>query len=170
MVDLRSVRAPQNYLCQTTVMTARDEHSHNRVINWHPPPISDSERRLPRLTRTILAQLSSGWSNILDSYRAKIIPGTSSRWPSCNQAPHDTVLRPIDLWGNPKTIADFLGLPTISTSDNIHTQLATNNLHTTIFKKPKTNILYLIFREKLPQTTAELLQQQHKFKFIEIET
>ena len=110
-------------------MTARGKLSHNRVINLHPhpPPISDTERRLPRFTRTILAQLRSGWSNILNSYRARIITGTSYSCPSCNQAPHGMVhifscpakptdLRPMDLWLNHIM------------SDNIHTQLATNNL------------------------------------------
>ena len=103
--------------------TARNQLSHNRVINRHPPPVSDTERRLPRVTRTILAQLRSGWSNTLNSYRARIIPGTSDSCPSCNQAPHDTVhifncpakptaLQPIDLWLNPIITADFLGLPT----------------------------------------------------------
>ena len=37
------------------------ELSHNRVLNQHPPPISDSERQLPRATRTILAQMRSDW-------------------------------------------------------------------------------------------------------------
>ena len=123
MVDLRSVREAQDSLHQTTVTTAKNQLSHNRVINRHPPPVSDTERRLPRVTRTNLAQLRSGWSNTLNSYRARIIPGTSDSCPSCNKAPHDTVnifncpakptaLQPIDLWLNPIITAGFLGLPT----------------------------------------------------------
>ena len=115
-------------------MTARNQVSHNRVINRHPPLVSDTERRLPRFTRTILAQLRSGWSNTLNIYRTKIIPGTSDNCPSCNQPPYDTVhifncpakptaLQPIDLWLNSIIIVDFPWTTVYMTSHNIHTQL-----------------------------------------------
>ena len=123
ITDTLSVREAQNTLHNAIVATARDELSHNKVINRHPPPTADSERQLPRVTRTILAQLRSGWSNFLNSYRARIIPGTQDSCPSCNQTPHDTLhifscpakptaLRPVDLWLNPTMTANFLGLPT----------------------------------------------------------
>ena len=76
IVDLQSVRKAQRYLHQTTVTTTMDEFSHYRVINWNPPPIAENERQLPKVTRTILAQLSSGWANILNRYRTRITPRT----------------------------------------------------------------------------------------------
>ena len=69
IVDQWSVREAQNSLHQATVMTARNQLKHNRVINWHPPRISDTESRLPRVIKIILTQPRSGWSNILNSYR-----------------------------------------------------------------------------------------------------
>ena len=39
IVDLRFVREAQKSLLQT-VMTTRNELTHNRVLNWHPAPIS----------------------------------------------------------------------------------------------------------------------------------
>ena len=85
--------------------------------------LGKTERRLPRVTRTILFQLRSGRSNSLNSYRARIIPGTPNSCSSCNQALYDTtnffncptkptLLQPIDLWLNPISTADLLGLPT----------------------------------------------------------
>ena len=78
IVDLQSVREVQHSLHQTTGTTAMDELSHNRVINQHPPAISDNERQLPRVTRIILAQLRSGWSNNQNSFRERIILGLGS--------------------------------------------------------------------------------------------
>ena len=117
LVDIQLVREAQLSLHQTTVTTAMDELSHNRVINRHPSPITENESQLPRITRTILAQLRLGWANILYSRRVKIIPGNLDCCPFCNQTPHDTVhlfgciakpttLRPKDLWLNPTTVAN----------------------------------------------------------------
>ena len=122
--------------------------SQKPVINWHPPPVSDTERRLPRVTRTILLQLRSGWSNTLNNCRARIIPGTSDSCPSRNQVPRDAVhifnypVKPTAL--QPRPVAEphhNSGLP--RTSDNIHTQLQRiiiisthrKNRHTTILNK-----------------------------------
>ena len=87
MVYLQSVSEVQRSIYQTTVATAMDEVSHNRVINQHPPPISDNERQLPSVNWTTLAQLRSGWSK----YSASIIPRKLDRCPSRNQTPHDSV-------------------------------------------------------------------------------
>ena len=82
IVDLQFVREAQNSLHQTTVMAAIDKLSHNRIINRHSISIPNTKRWLPSVTRTNLAQLRSGWSNILNGYRARIIPGTSDSCPS----------------------------------------------------------------------------------------
>ena len=120
IVDLPSVRGAQRSLHQTTVTTTIAELSHNRVIKRHPLSIAENERQLPRVNRTIQAQLRSGWANILNSYRARGIPRTLACYPSCNQASHDTVhlfscaakptiLRSIDLW---LKVYQAEGLPT----------------------------------------------------------
>ena len=104
IVDLQSVRKTQRSLNHTAVM-AMDELCHIKVINRHPLPISDTERQLPRVNRTIQQ----------NSYRD---PGTLIYDPphntvhlfSCPSKP--TILRPIDLWLKPTTAADFLGLST----------------------------------------------------------
>ena len=75
IVNLQSVREAQRSLHQTTVTIAMDVVKRNRVINRHPSPIAENERQLPRVTRTILAQLRSGWANILNSYRTGITLG-----------------------------------------------------------------------------------------------
>ena len=68
IVNTRSVKEARNSLHQSTVTTARNQLGLNRVINRHPPPVSYIEKRLPRVTRTILSQLRSGWSNTLNSF------------------------------------------------------------------------------------------------------
>ena len=129
----------QSRLHQSTVATARNRLGLNTVINRHPPPISDTERWLPRVTRTILLQLRSEWSNTLNSYRKRIIPGTPHSCPSCNQAPYDTAhlsncptkptpLQPIDLWLNPILTADSSDYRLHDSKLTIHTT-PTDNIH-----------------------------------------
>ena len=97
---------------------------HNKVLGAHPPAISDSEKALPRITRTTLSQLRSGYSTHLKSYMSRIskevpVPDVC---PLCQQPGHTTVhlfscpanpttLTPRDLWINPLECARFLNLP-----------------------------------------------------------
>ena len=120
IVNSRSVREAKDSLFQSTITTASNQLGHD----------TDTEMRLSSVTRTILAQLSSWWSNSLNSYRARIIPGTSGSCRSCNQAPHDTVhifncaekptaLQPID----PSLNSGLPQTTNFMTSNSVHTQL-----------------------------------------------
>jgi hypothetical protein len=88
----------------------------NKVLNATPPKISDSEKVLPRATRSTLAQLRSGYSNYLNSYKARLsqnqaVPVTDL-CPLCNAESHTTkhlfscpsnptTLTVRDLWSKP---------------------------------------------------------------------
>uniref|UniRef100_A0A8D8YVW9 Uncharacterized protein n=1 Tax=Cacopsylla melanoneura TaxID=428564 RepID=A0A8D8YVW9_9HEMI len=94
----------------------------NRVLNAKPPDIARAEQKLPRCTRTILAQLRSGWSKHLNTYMHRIDPAIEDKCPKCEGSPHDTPhlfncpsdptpLTPSDLWLNPIEVARFLKIP-----------------------------------------------------------
>ena len=93
----------------------------NRVLSVRPPLVDPSEKSLPRETRTTLAQLRSGFSNIIQNYRARIIPSEVDACPDCHLAPHDTAqlfncasrptnLTASDLWTKLLDVDRFLGL------------------------------------------------------------
>ena len=99
----------------------------NRVLG-HAPPTSnvrqlELQANLSRRTRTLLSQLRSGFSSLLQSYRARISPDqdSSSSCPNCGSGPHDTqhlfncssrptTSQPSDLWTRPAEVALFLQL------------------------------------------------------------
>ena len=98
--------------------------SDSKVLKAPPPLISDSQKFLPRATRTTLAQLRSGYSCYLNSYKARIDNSntTSDNCPLC-PAPHTTEhlfncpvnptdLTTRDLWTKPLEVARFLNLAT----------------------------------------------------------
>jgi hypothetical protein len=96
---------------------------HNKVLGAPPPKICDSEKDLPRATRSTLAQLRSGYSIMLFSYKSRIekrdpVPDIC---PLCQQPGHTTnhlfncpanptTLTPRDLWLRPLECARFLNL------------------------------------------------------------
>ena len=97
----------------------------SRPSNATPPKISDSEKALPRETRSTLAQLRSGYSNYLNSYKARISQNQPTPiqdiCPHCNDASHTTkhlfncrgnptTLNVRDLWSKPLEAARFLNL------------------------------------------------------------
>ena len=105
----------------TTVTRTVNSYPVNKVLNEPPPTISNEETELPRKTRSILSQLRSGFSKLLNSYNHRINPDTPDSCPLCSQSPHDTLhlfncssnpthLSAIDLWTNPIEVATFLGL------------------------------------------------------------
>ena len=94
----------------------------NRVLNSQPPKISKTEKELPRITRSTLSQLRSGFSKHLNSYKARLDPSLSDKCDKCNVSIHTTEhifecpqnptqLTVHDLWKKPKQAARFLGLP-----------------------------------------------------------
>ena len=98
------------------VNTAIDNMTDNRVLNYHPPPISDEEIYLTRRQRTTLSQLRSGHCKLLNSYKKET---DSSSYPDCGMDPqdvphlfnftaHPTNLIPESLWDRPvKTIREL---------------------------------------------------------------
>ncbi len=99
-------------------------NTRNKVLNTRPPEISKTELSLPRVTRSTLAQLRSGYSSYLNSYKARIdktgslvdkCPNcdsshTTQHLFNCQQKP--TNLNTKDLWKNPVKVARFLDLAT----------------------------------------------------------
>ena len=98
----------------------------NPLIGRIAPPVSASERRLPRKFRTTLNQLRSIHCSALQSYQLKINKANSDTCPECRCAPqsvlhlfscsaYPTQLTPIDLWYNPIKCAELLvNIPTFS--------------------------------------------------------
>ena len=91
----------------------------NRVLNTAPPKISMSEKTLPRVTRSTLSQLRSGFCSKLNDFRFRIGQTDSSACPECHMGEHNvshlfdcprhpTSLSPLDLWRSPRDVADFL--------------------------------------------------------------
>ncbi len=106
-----------------SVKDAINEMLPNKVLNSIPPPIHASEKQLPRCTRATLAQLRSGYSNYLYSYKARINPTVQDNCPLCLDPSHTTNhlfncpnnrtnLTVYDLWNRPMEAARFLNLAT----------------------------------------------------------
>ena len=83
------------------------------VLDGLPHPINDSEKDLTRKERATLAQLRSGYSKLLGSYKSRIKKDASLNvCAECGQTPHDvkhlfaclahpTTLIRSDLWNKP---------------------------------------------------------------------
>jgi len=96
----------------------------NRILGTNMvPEVDDTEKLLPRTTRSILARLHSGWSIHLQNYKARIdcIGTVSDLCPQCRAQIHDahhlfecpcqpTNYDPTSLWTNPVEMAKCLGL------------------------------------------------------------
>ena len=91
----------------------------NRVLGRNPPEIDSRENYLPRITRSTLAQLRSGFCSRLNSYQFKIGRSDSDLCPECGTTSHTsnhlfacpshpTDLVVEDLWTNTWAIADFV--------------------------------------------------------------
>ena len=104
-----------------TVASTLSSYPPNRVLQRRPPDINKEEKLLPRLARSELARLRSGFSRNLNSYMSRIDPSIVDTCPACNYTPHDTNhlfncssrpthLEPSALWTNPKQSALFLEL------------------------------------------------------------
>ena len=111
----------------------------NKILCTSPPHISNSEERLPRLTRHTLTPLRTNTSPFLKSYLHKVDTKThtSPLCPLCNIHTHDThhlfncthirtTLSPLDLWTDPAGVTALLarwteklaGGPQTGTSDS----------------------------------------------------
>uniref|UniRef100_A0A8D8XLN6 Uncharacterized protein n=1 Tax=Cacopsylla melanoneura TaxID=428564 RepID=A0A8D8XLN6_9HEMI len=109
----------------TIVHNVIEGYKPNRVLGTNVlPEINQSEKKLPRSTRSTLAQLRSGWSILLHSnYKARLDPSIPDICPLCQNTNHDvhhlfacpakpTSLDPTSLWTNPVEVAEFLDLET----------------------------------------------------------
>ena len=101
------------------VAAALDNLAPNKVLGARPPEINKEEEQLSRKARTELARLRSGYSRNLMSYMSSIDETVQDKCPKCDATPHNTVhlfnchrnptnLEAIDLWTNPKEVAEFL--------------------------------------------------------------
>ena len=93
----------------------------NKILHTHPPHISSSEKILPRLIRSTLAQLRTNKLPFLKSYLHKVNAKThpSPLCPLCNIHTHEThnlfncthirtTLSPLDLWTYPAGVTALL--------------------------------------------------------------
>ena len=121
VIDDINYKAALRSIHTSSVQQTIQNQDHNRVLGIPAPAIDPSEKTLPRRTRTLLSQLRSGHSTILNSYMARIKPDVTDCCPKCNQSPHDTNhlfncaadptdLTPRILWEDPPAAAAFLGL------------------------------------------------------------
>ena len=103
------------------VANTLNSYAKNRILDEDPPKICKSELTLNRLARTRLAQLRSGFSYLLNSYKNRIDENIQNLCPLCKTSPHDvrhificnsnpTDLVLTDLWQNPKMVAEFFQL------------------------------------------------------------
>ena len=105
----------------TSVARSINLMAQNKVLLAPLPQIDLSERKLPRQTRATLAQLRSGYSNYLNSYKARIDNSVQDKCPSCDQqhttahlftcVNNLTTLNVKDLWFKPIEDFRFLNLP-----------------------------------------------------------
>ena len=102
----------------------------NKVLNEAPPAVDKMEKKLPRRSRSLLTQLRSGYSSMLNSYLSVVDETIEDKCPKCFQISHTTEhlfncpADPTDLtmkslWTDPLAAAQFLGLdPGLPSDDN----------------------------------------------------
>ena len=91
----------------------------NGVLSSVAPDVDQAEDNLPRVARTTLAQLRSGYCSALNTFKHRINLVPSALCPCCRQADHTTQhlfdcpehqtnLTPLDLWQRPAEAINFL--------------------------------------------------------------
>ena len=103
-----------------SVRNSINSMNNNKVLDSVPPEVNKTEQLLPRPTRATLSQLRSGYSNYLNSYKARINPEIEDKCPNCDESHtkqhlfncrrNPTTLRPRDLWVKTQETARFLNL------------------------------------------------------------
>ena len=105
---------------QAVVAESKRNAAPNRVLRSRPPNIHESEISLPRAARRRLAQLRSGHSSVLGSYKHFIDDQHDDTCPLCDAAPEDvlhlfrcratpTTCGPTSLWTAPRQVLQDLG-------------------------------------------------------------
>ena len=72
------------------VQNTLNSYPPNKVLQAIPPYISKEELKLTRNSRSLLSQLSSGYSRKLNSYKHRIDQNINDKCPDCNSTPHDS--------------------------------------------------------------------------------
>ena len=83
--DAESIRRENHKETVTTVMKVVNL---SKFLDSRAPMVNEEERKLPRATRTRLAQLRSRYSPSLNSYMARIEENVSSNCPNCKVEEH----------------------------------------------------------------------------------
>ena len=122
-MHIHIVSLKRHYTWNSTTEVAKTILSYppNKVLKADPPKISKEENTLSRNSRSLLSQLRSGYSRILNSYKHRIDPNTANSCGLCSGTPHDskhlfncprnpTDLSIFDLWSKPVQTANFLKL------------------------------------------------------------
>ena len=109
-----------------SVSTAINNQEANKVLQTAAPQLDPSEKSLPWRTRSLLSQLRSGYSSMLNSYLSD-----TDKCPHCHTEIHTTVhlfnctanrtkLTAQSLWTHPRDAATFLGLALEEQEDDDH--------------------------------------------------
>ena len=91
----------------------------NRVLGTRAPAISKKEKELPRVSRSLLSQLRSGFCAKLKDFQFRIGRSDSNVCPECHMGEqnvhhlfdcprHPTPLTTRDLWTSPRDVISFL--------------------------------------------------------------
>ena len=101
-----TLSSAKNTMHRDSVRSVITSSSVNRVLGSRPPQVDPSEKSLPRETRTVLAQLRSGFSNMLKNYRARIIPSEIDACPTAvaDQQIYRLTISEINPWGRKKLL------------------------------------------------------------------
>ena len=116
---ITDIKVARRILHTRAVREAIGSRRPNAVLSAAAPDIDDSEADLPRVARTTLAQLRSGYCSALNDFRHRIDLSPSPACPCCRQADHTTDhlfncsehptdLTPLDLWHRPVEALEFL--------------------------------------------------------------
>ena len=111
-----------------SVASVINRRNPNPFINERNPTINIEEKKLPRRSRVILAQLRSGYSTHLNSTMSIYDNNIQDLCPDCGHSPHNTPhlfacpakptsLTVKSLWQKPIEAANFLGLPVEELAD-----------------------------------------------------
>ena len=102
-----------------TVQETIGKYAPNRILNAPPPMVDQTALKLERKDRSLLSQLRSGFSKVLNNYMARVDPSIPDECPKCKISPHDTnhlficpnastTLTVRDLWNQPQKVLEFL--------------------------------------------------------------
>ena len=117
--NVHDIKTTRKVLHTRAVQAAIRSRRLNGVLSGAAPEVDQSETELPRIARTTLAQLRSGYCSALETFRHRINLAPSAVCPCCRQTDHTTqhlfscpehptTLTPLDLWQRPAEAVEFL--------------------------------------------------------------